>query len=152
MSCHFTKSAFYVGHCAWKGAAGTWTTHVVTDSQLLAGPTCCCPAEVCVLVFPAACRAAPGLCPWAVLPPSSGIWGTAKTSWSLQELGEGLVGGWSSGLGLQWPFQVCRCSSLHTGQCCPCQITHAEMLLRSFSSFLLAPGVLVLKCWSRCRF
>lgn len=67
-------------------------------------------------------------------------------------LSEGSVGGWSSGLGPQQPFQVCRCSSLHTGQCCPCQITCAEMLLRSFSSFLLAPGVLVLKCWSRCRF
>lgn len=57
--------------------------HVVTDSQLLARPIHCCPAEVCVWVLPAACRAAPGLS--SHLP--GGIWGAAKTSWRFQELG-----------------------------------------------------------------
>lgn len=148
MSCHFARNVFYVGHWAWKWSA--WKPHVVTHSQLLAGPIGCCPAQVCVWVFPAACRAAPGLSSHSpvgsgALPGPVG----GSRSWVLSE---GSVGGWRSGLGPWQPFQVCRCSSLHTGQCCLCQITWAEMLLRSFSSFLLAPGVLLLKCWPRCRF
>lgn len=121
---------------------------VVTACQLLALPIHCCPAGVC-LVFPAASRAAPV---FPHLPVGSGALPRplgGSRSWVLSE---GSAGGWSSALGPQQPFQGCRCSSMHTGKCHPHQITCAEMLLSSVSSFLRAPGVLLLKCWSGCRF